>query len=282
MIKILLLSSALLFTLLTNAQESILFQIGYHPNKIYSTEMETNSDSEIDFIASEETLALLKGNGMKLPLKVQQNTIMSLTNSTQNSMINGDTPAIIEYGDMITQSTVNGVTTSEKKPYSGMKIKGAFNDQGSFEIDTIIGNQVTSQMRNILRTTLKNIQQQVKFPEVPISIGDNFQNNIPLTIPLEGMAPIHAIINTTYHLLEIRDDIAIFDTQLAISLDSSQEQFNIEASGSGSGLAKFNYKENYFLLNESEMPMNISVQIREDLTMKMKSVTRTTLKVTME
>ena len=66
-------------------------------------------------------------------------------------------------------------------------------------------------MRNVLKTTLENVQQAIKFPEKPMKVGESFNSEIPMTIPMEGMNPISVKINMEYLLTEIKDGKAFFD-----------------------------------------------------------------------
>ncbi|MGY0393295.1 hypothetical protein ACW5R3_12150 [Bizionia sp. KMM 8389] len=207
---------------------------------------------------------------------------MSTNLMTQEIDDKGEFPAILEYGKMISKTTTNGETKSEEKPYSGMTILGKYDIGNKFKVDSIIGNNVTQQFRNTLTTTLENIQQAIKFPEKPMKVGDTFNSVIPMTFPMEGMNPISVIINMEYILTEIVENKAFFDLKQTVSLDMSQEQINIIASGTGTGTSEFDIKENYLTKYKSELPMNMTIKVNEKLTMKMKMTTTSEQNVVIE
>jgi hypothetical protein len=195
---------------------------------------------------------------------------------------NGEIPATLEYGKIISTTTISGKSTSEEKSYSGMKILGKYNIENKFKVDTIIGENVSLQIRNVLKTTLESVQQTIKFPEKPMKVGDTFNNEIPIKIPIEGMNPISIKIYMEYFLTEIKESKAFFNIKQIVRLDLSEDQFNIIASGTGTGTSEFDIKENYLTKYNSELPMNITIKANEKLTMKMNTTTTTEQNVVIE
>ena len=163
-----------------------------------------------------------------------------------------------------------------------MQIIGKYNSENKFKIDSITGEGVTDQIRTVMSSTLENIQQQIVFPEEEIKIGDTFENEIPMTIPMQGMNPMEIIVKTKYFLKEIESDIAFFDTEQSITLDTVQEQMNMTASGSGKGTCQFNIKDGYLIQYETDLPMDLSMTMNEMMSMKMKMKTKTVSKVTVK
>ena len=183
---------------------------------------------------------------------------------------------------MITTKTISGKTTTEEKPYSGMKILGKYDIENKFKIDTIIGDKVSQQMRNVLKTTLESVQQAIEFPEKPMKVGESFNSEIPMTIPMEGMNPISVKINMEYLLTEIKNGKAFFDIKQTVGLDISQEQLNVVASGTGTGISEFDIKENYLTKYKSKLPMDMTIKVNEKMTMKMKITTTSEQNVVIE
>jgi hypothetical protein len=269
MIKILTLVLLILTSVTSYAQESILFKIKFKPNKKYKTQTKTTSHTIVDFIADQEIIDRIKAKGIELPMITQSESNMPSEIVTHELEENGEFSATLQYGKIISTTTINGETTTKEKPFSGMKILGKYDVENKFKVDTIIGDKVTQQMRNTLKTTFESLQQTIKFPEKPMKIGDTFDSEIPMTIPMEGMNPIYVKINMEYLLKEIKGNKAIFDLKQNISLDMNQEQVNVIASGNGNGTSEYNIEENYLTKYTSELPMDVTIKVNEKLTVKM-------------
>ncbi|WP_339608263.1 hypothetical protein [uncultured Roseivirga sp.] len=264
------------------AQESVVFKTKFKPNKKYKTQVKTTSYTEIEFIADQEIMDRLKSQGVELPIITESETNMSTDIITHELDKNGEFTATMEYGKMISNTTINGKTTTEEKPYSGMKILGKYDVDNKFKVDSIIGEKVSQQMRTVLKTTLESVQQAIKFPEKPMKVGETFTSEIPMTIPMEGMNPISVKIDIEYLLTEIKEGKAFFNIKQTVGLDMSQEQLNIIASGTGAGTAQFDIKENFLTKYQSELSMSMTIKINEKMTMKMKSTTTSEHNVVIE
>lgn len=272
----------ILISITTCAQESVTFKTEFKPNKTYKTQLKTTSHTEIEFIADQEIMDRIKSQGIELPMITESETNMATDIITQNLDENGEFPATMEYGKMISTTTISGKTTTEEKPYSGMKILGKYDIENKFKVDTIIGDKVSKQMRNVLKTTLESVQQAIKFPVKPMKVGETFKSEIPMTIPMEGMNPISVKINMEYLLTEIKGNKAFFDIKQTVGLDMSQEQINVIASGTGTGTSEFDIKENYLTKYKSELPMNMTIKVNEKMTMKLKMTTTSEQNVVIE
>lgn len=267
---------------IATAQESIRFDIKVSSNKKYISEIVNSSLSEIHLIADKATMDKIKSSGIELPILMEQETDISLINITGDKLESGELPVELEYGKMITKTIVNGKSSIEEKPYSGMKIFGRYNTHNKFVVDTITGENVTQEMKEVLVSTLENIQEQIKFPEGPINVGDKFDSEMPLTIPVKGMDPIKINLIIEYELKEIIDNRAYLDLQQSVTLDLVQKQLNVEASGIGNGTSEYDIKENYLIKYQSELPMDITIKMNDSLSMKMHTTTKSYYNVTIE
>ena len=253
------------------AQDSVRFNIRMSQNKNYIMQTVMVSSSKIDFIADVET-----------PMKMEQETKLSMVSKIGSALENGDLPARLEYGKIISKTTVNGEQTVAEQPMSDMKILGRYIDGKTLEVDTIMGEQVTGQMRKMLTEMITGIQQRIKFPEDPVKIGESFESEVPLSIPLQGMNPIQIMVYTEYELKDITKGKAFLGLRQTISLNTGIEQVNIEATGSGNGTSEYDLEENYITKYESELPMELSVKVNDGLSMQIHSNTKTNYQVEIE
>lgn len=257
------------------AQQSIVFKNEFKSNKTYTTKSVTKTYANVEVIAEEELLEQLNKNGFKTPMVTESETNTVTTTTTLQRKLNGDVPAIIEYGKLTSKSTINGETKTENLPFLGMKIIGKYDSDSKLDIDSIIGDNVTEEMKSILRSTIESMQQSIDFPEKPMKVGDTFNSDIPMSIPMAGMSPIEINIKTDYLLTKIKRGKAYFDFDQTLELEMDVEEINFSANGSGTGNAVFNIKESSLTKYISEIPMNMTVVINEEMTMILKMITKT-------
>ncbi|SFJ40104.1 hypothetical protein [Myroides guanonis] len=265
----------LLNTVAVFAQEEVLFKAVFKPNKVYKTYMKTTSYTETDFTGNAAIIEEITKNGVSLPMISDNEMFINLELKTYSSNDLGEFKGVLEYKNMVNNMTVNGQTTDQGNPFLGVKIMGTYDSNNRFSLDTIVGNQLTDQLRDIMKTTAENMQEAVKFPANPLKIGDSFDMDIPMSIPIDGIGTISFIIRTNYLLKEIKGSLAHFDIVQSIELETTGSKTNMSASGEGVGTLDYDIKENYIVRNDVNLPMEMSIIINEDLSLvvKVKSIT---------
>lgn len=264
-------------------QETFQFEIKVEPNTTYTMKMVTNTDGLVDFeVEDEAILEQMKASGVETPMKMQQESNITLVSKTGNAKGDGSIAAQLNYEKMSSKTIVNGEEMKMPNPTDGMQIIGKYNDGKIFEIDSIIGDNVTEQMRFTLTQTMETIQKQIEFPEKALKVGDTFDNEIPMSIPMQGMQPINIIINSTYLLTDVSNGKAFFDVDQAITLDTEQDQMKMSASGSGKGTCKYSIEDHYLVQYTSDLPINMTMEMNAMMTIKMQMNTKTSMAVTIE
>ncbi len=264
------------------AQEGFKFEINIAPNTTYTTQMVTETNGIVEVVAEEELLKQMKAGGFESPMEIKQEMSMIMISTTEDKSETGAIPARMRYEKISSQSEINGQVIEQPNPIEGMQILGYYNDENVFEIDSIIGTDITEQLRTTIAKTMENIQKQIDFPKTEIHVGDTFNNEIPMSIPMQGMNPMEIVINTTYRLKEISKNIAYFDLKQSITLNSEQEQMKMSANGAGDGTCAYSIKDNYLIEYSSELPMNLSMDVSAMMRMKMKMDTKTTMSIRIE
>lgn len=272
----------LLNTVAVFAQEEVLFKAVVKPNKVYKTYMKTISNTEIDFTGNAAIIEEITNRGISLPIITDNEMFIKLELKTENSNNLGAFKGLLEYKNMVNKMTVNGQTTDQGNPFLGVKIMGTYDSNSRFSLDTIVGNQLTDQLRDIIKTTAENMQEAVKFPLNPLKIGDSFDMDIPMSLPIDGIGTISFIIKTNYLLKEIKGNIAHFDIIQSVELETTGSNTNMSASGEGVGTLDYDIKESFIVRNDVNLPMEMSVKINEDLSVKVKVNSVTEQRVVME
>lgn len=247
-------------------QEAVQFKNEIKPNKKYTTNLSISSISEINFIADQETLNSIESQGFKLPINTEITSEMTTEIKTGDRLANGDIRASKDYREMSSYTIINGDKRTEKSPYSGTKILGKYNKSNKFLIDSIIGQKLTPQMRYFYNETLVGFEKKIKFQKNIMKVGDSIINEAPLSIPIQGMDPVMAIIKTYGILKEIKGNTAMIEFDQGVNLDPIWGQNTITLLGSGKGKAEYNIKENQVIKYTSELPMELTIEINEGMT----------------
>jgi len=251
-------------------QEGVQFKNEIKPNKKYTTHLSISSISEVNFIADQETLNLIESQGYKLPINTEIASEMTTEIITSERVNNYDIMAAKNYREMSSYTIINGNKKMEKSPYSGTKTLGKYNRYSKFLIDSIIGQRLTPQMRYFYNQTLAGFEKKIKFPKNIIKVGDSIINEAPLSIPIQGMDPVKAIVKTYFILKEINGNIAIFDFNQGVTLDPIWGQDNVTLTGLGKGKSEYDIEENQLTKYTSKLPMELTIGINEKMTAKIK------------
>jgi hypothetical protein len=255
----LLLLSLIIATLTSCGQDKVTFKTYFKPNKVYKTTMTTSSETEVDFTGNEEKIEKIKANGTKLPMIVAGSNEMTTTMTTGAMTADNSFPAKMTYGKVIANQIVNGKETKEEKSMSGLIIEGFYTQENKLRIDTMISDRMDENTKQLIKTTLENVQQQIKFPENPMQVGDSFDQRIPMQIPVAGLNPVKVVITTNYKLKNISNGKANFDIVQTVTLDMENEQTNVTASGEGSGISEFDIANNTTTRYESDLTMTMKL-----------------------
>ena len=171
--------------------------------------------------------------------------------------------AKMEYGYIRSSQVQNGERTEQDSPISGLIIEGTYNSQNKFKIDTLISDKVDDNTKNTLIYTLENVQDKIAFPNYPMKVGDSFEQELPMSIPVAGISNIRIIIKTNYKLKNISGDLAIFDIDQTIELNMDAEQANVSATGNGTGMSQFDMSEKFITKYESDLTIELEMSVEE-------------------
>ncbi|MFD2519205.1 hypothetical protein [Salinimicrobium flavum] len=271
----------LLLSIPALAQE-VVFKAEYKPGKKYIIELRTVASTETSFSGDPQMMEYMESAGVTNPVISKDETFIPTTLTTGAREEDGQFPAIMVYGDIDSKTVMNGETYTKRSPLSGVRVMGKYSNGNKFVIDSVIGNEAPADIKNMLVSTIENLQQQIEFPRHSLKVGDTFTNKIPIQVPVEGMKPIRTEITTLYKLKKIDAGTAFFDLQQTINLNSEQEEFELKAEGTGTGSLEYDIKEEFITSFNSEIPMELDLQMPQNLSVKVKMNTLTSQKVSIE
>ncbi|MEO8885491.1 MAG: hypothetical protein ABI367_05470 [Mucilaginibacter sp.] len=235
--KAILLVTLLILAIYTSAQKSYVFKVKYLPNYIYKSSSEERLFPDINDnteIFSVRTLSIEtdKKNGKeKIPFK----------------MFYDAKQRFIPMQEKFTQLN----------PKLDKQVYGNINDE-KIDIDTVPGKKAKQVSDNDWTRIINEFELDLSFPLKPLSIGESFTRTAYIQIIHVG-GLYQMPINITYILRNVKDNIAVFDTQLAMNFDFNWAK-GFKAKGTAKGMGKliFNIAKSYPEYISSDLEMNYS------------------------
>ena len=136
-------------------------------------------------------------------------------------------------------------------------IKGSYSEKNVFKVESIINDKIDEKTKEVIKYSLENVKPEIEFPSKPLKIGDSFEHNMPMKIPIDKNNAVNFIIKKTYTLKEVNNNIAIFDLNELIFVDTNFKAENILSYGNGTGIVEFNISDNQIVKNNSEFTIHI-------------------------
>lgn len=241
------------------------------PNKVYKAQLINEMEMEMAIKGDSAMMAEMETSGMKSPITMLLKQDMLTTTKTGQQRPDKKIPLTVTYDKMDITTTIAGNEMNQPNPFADVEIRGTTTGDGKISIDTITGN-INDAVKASLRTMVNNIQGNIKFPEKELAIGDSFDQDVPLVVPVAQMQ-IKMKIHVKSTLKDIKDNKAIFDMKQDISLDMSMmdSNGNVNGNGNGTGIMIFDMKNKmldrtesdiHYLLNMNTSGMTVSAKCK--------------------
>jgi hypothetical protein len=245
------------------ADEGFIFKSKRLENKIYRISFKSVSKTKIDFRGEKEMLDQLKSNGVRFPLKIEQEKFIVFKTETFPKNEKGFIPFLECVDSSASVQYVNGELLPWKSgadPDTSLKIRGFFKEN-EIIIDKITGNNVTPEIEKVIRQNVHQLVESIKFPDYPIKIGDSFSQSVPLAIPVQGITTVNLNIITHYTLRDINEKSAYFDIEQEYNLSSDIKDAKIILNGTGQGKLEYDRQEYHvrYLITDGSMEIKIDL-----------------------
>lgn len=251
----------------TSGQQKVLLKGIMLPNKVYKAEMANNADMLMTVKGDSATMAEIATSGMQSPINMTIKQDIFMTTKTGAQQADKKIPVTMTYDKMTMSTNIAGKETSQDtNPYADATIHGTTMGDGKINIDTITGN-LNDALKLSLKNTINTLQGNMKFPEKELQVGESFDQDLPLVVPVAQMQ-IKMKIRMKGTLKEIKDAKAIFDIKQDIILDMSMEDGGnkFSGSGSGTGVMIFDIKNKFLDQYDSDIQYQIIAEL-ETMTM---------------
>jgi len=227
--------SLLILAIHANAQKSFLFKIKYLPNHLYKS-------------SSEERLF------PDITLNTEQFSVRTLTIETDQKNAKGNFPLKMFYTAKQrfkpSQEIFAQLNPKLDKPIYG------HTDGEKLTVDSVPGIKNQEWSANDIARIINEFKLDLSFPEKPLRIGESFTRAYKIyIINVAGLYPIP--IEISYQLISVKNDIAVFDTRLAMDFNFDWiKGFKAKGTAKGTGKLIFNMAKNYPEYIYSDLEMN--------------------------
>jgi hypothetical protein len=220
---------------LTSAQRKVLLKVDMAPNKTYKGRMVNDINIKMNAKGDSAMMARLKEEGTTFPIAMLMNQHINTTIKTSARRNDKRIPLVITYDSFKVDQSINGQPHNfdQPNPFANTIIRGSTNGDGKISIDTVEG-EIDEVVKTSIQQLINNIQGNIKFPDSEIKIGDSFDQEVPMDLPIPNVQS-KMVLNIHYTLKEIKDDQAIFDLQQKIHLEMNMSDKERSANGAGSG-----------------------------------------------
>lgn len=262
--------------------QHMVFKPVYQSDATYQSTSINTSTSNIDFEASIEKINEMKAQGVKMPMQATNTSTIKSRIITGPKQQNGNIGARMHFDTFDLETQIGGQTQNDRNPLVGMTVIGHYDADGVFNVEDIEGTDYAKELIPVMSTVLRQVQQGFTFPEHAIKIGDTFQNVIPLSIPVSGGSSIDLKLITDLTLIKISNGKAIFATVQTAEMDISEPRFSMTAKGSGTGTCEYDLKNNYLSKVNSDLDMDMSMQMDSTTAVIIKTQIKSLTNVSMQ
>lgn len=244
------------------AQKSITLKVAYIPDHQYNMDTKNLIKMVMDVQADDATKEQMKASGMALPMVIDMTQDMAVLMKTGKFNNKKEVPVTIEYTKFeIKQSMAGQEMPAQGNPLNGMKLTGWGESNGKLRLETVEGETVTEEVRKMMISTTDQLGTQVMFPDKPLKVGDEFTQEIPFNMPIQGGTELKMVIKTIYKLTSFDNNNAFFDTDITMTMDMTVEKGTMTAEGKGKGKMTFDIKKSYLSKYDSNIDMDMKMKM---------------------
>ena len=255
----------------------MLFKFKYQPNHTYKSSMKMDMDMEMTMRGDSAATARLKTSGMKQPMGMKMNMATAANIKTGAETPNKTFSFTMTHESPVSKITMNGVELPGMPQQTTIlpSMTGECDAEGKLHVNEITGSKMDEKTKAAMTEMMDKMQGQVKFPEKPMAIGETFTQEMPMSIPAAGLNMDFAV-KTTYKLVDIKGNMAYFDTTLSMSFDMNSQKDGVQmvAKGNGGGAGKLIYSipDNYPISMNNDLTMNVDMSGPKDMKMGIKAI----------
>jgi hypothetical protein len=262
MFRSILVTVMLLSGLQAQAAPSVTLKVKQQEQQLYKTVTKTVTVNVFDIKGSKETMEQIAAAGVKLPMEVNQTQAMTKIVKTGRMAKSGKLPFSGSLETAAKASSSRGAQDSHKKFEVTGTLEGA-----KPVIETVKGEGITPELEGRVKQALANAMATPVYPEKPLKVGEHFTQQVPVTLPMQGAAPIQIVLTTEYTLTKIKGSRAYFDIVQQYAPAPGTDGEAVRLSGAGKGEMTYDSRLLQVLALKTDSVMDMSVKSGDKVSM---------------
>ena len=240
------------------------FKIQYNPETKYDQTLDQTSHLEMKYAGEPEFMQTLKDKGVQNPTIIDNHSIIESVMKTGKLTNKTYFPLTIEF-----LKTTNSDNKTQIPDGTIIYGKGTLGNMPT--LDSIVSKGLNEEFKKGILETMKATFAQINIPERKVKVGDVFDIDTPLSIPVASLQ-MEMTITTTYKLLSIKNNVADFDISQVYTMKTNTTKFPMNATGTGKGKLLYDVVNNFNLNYQIDMEMSANMKI-EKIELDIKSKT---------
>lgn len=240
------------------------FKIQYNPETKYDQTLDQTSYLEMKYAGEADFMQTLKDKGVQNPTIINNHSIIESVMKTGKLTNKTYFPLTIEF-----LKTTNSDNKTQIPDGTIIYGKGTLGNMPT--LDSIVSEGLNEEFKKGILETMKATFAQINIPERKVKVGDVFDIDTPLSIPVANVQ-MDMTITTTYKLLSIKNNIADFDVSQVYTMKTNTTKFPMNATGTGKGKLLYDVVNNFNLKYQIDMEMSANMKI-EKIELDIKSKT---------
>jgi hypothetical protein len=252
---------------LAQTKNELVFKIQYNPETKYDQTLDQTSHLEMKYAGEADFIQTLKEKGVQNPTIVDNHSIIESVMKTGKLTNKTYFPLTIEF-----LKTTNSDNKTQIPDGTIIYGKGTLGNMPT--LDSIVSKGLSEEFKKGLLQTMQATFSQINIPERKVKVGDVFDIDTPLSIPLANIQ-MDMTITTTYKLLSIKNNVADFDVSQVYTMKANTTKFPMDATGTGKGKLLYDVINNFNLSYQIDMEMSANVKIEKielDIKSKMEMI----------
>jgi len=249
---------------IAQTKNELQFKIQYNPGTKYEQTLDQTSHIEMKYAGEADFLEKLKEKGVQNPTIIDNHSVIESIMKTGKITNENYFPLTIEF-----LKSTNSDNKTQIPDGTIMYGKGTLDNLPT--LDSIVSKGLREDFKKGLLQTMQATFSQLNIPERTVKVGDVFDIDTPLSIPIANIQ-MDMTITTTYKLLSIINNVADFDISQVYTMKTNTTKFPINATGTGKGKLLYDAINNFNLSYQLDMEMSANVKV-EKIELEIKSKT---------
>jgi hypothetical protein len=237
-----------------HAQNEVNFNVHLKPEMKYEMHTDESSQTELKYGGPSDMLKKLKEKGISNPTKSTKVTVMETVEKTGKRSAGESFPLTLEFVKMTNNDSKSVIK-------QGTILYGHSDGSAKQSFDSITAEGMSESDKVVFMQMMESVMEQLKFPAKTLKIGEKFDREQPITMPIAGNT-MKMNITSYYKLISIKNGIAHFNITQVYTMSTMIENHNMNATGKGKGYLDYDMANNFYstFVVDNEMKLGMKLE----------------------